>query len=341
MLINDPDHNISDFSKTTNARFSWWFCSSNRKQRKHAIGKPLLDRERERERGKRRFFDQWCRVDVKERSTERYQCESEGSQKIMFWEVSENSTLMDEISENIFNEEVDKLLLVKIQVREKLYLNECNMEIQNLERRNSEHAFVKSQRELESQRQQFIGSQSDQARREREHICVADWGWRTIFIKNAMQEVFKKLKNFKRRCYQEENTEKQRRLEEFPMQHDQESRTVSLFFDDPDLLSSYDSSSVPHQTLTTSSSRKPSREVEMPRNAREDMSIPGNVFDRQHARRDPDELHNCSRKLATPSRIADDVEDSEKKKELRIVGAENHCNQYLYLSFQQEQGEKV
>ena len=53
VLINDPNHNFSDFSKTTSentgqfgsARFSWWFCSSNRK---HAIGKPLLDREKEK-----------------------------------------------------------------------------------------------------------------------------------------------------------------------------------------------------------------------------------------------------------------------------------------------------
>ena len=37
-----------------------------------------------------------------------------------------------------------------------------------------------------------------------------------------------------------EITEKQRRLEEFPTQHDQESRTVSLFFYDPDLLGSHD-----------------------------------------------------------------------------------------------------
>ena len=30
-----------------------------------------------------------------------------------------------------------------------------------------------------------------------------------------------------------------------------------------------------------------------------------------------------------------------EKKELRIVGAKNHCNQYLYLAFQQERGENV
>ena len=63
-----------------------------------------------------------------------------------------------------------------------------------------------------------------------------------------------------------------------------------------------------------SSSRKPSREIEMPRNTRENMSILGHVFDRQHAQRDPDELHTYWRNLATPSGIADDVKDSEKRR---------------------------
>ena len=30
-----------------------------------------------------------------------------------------------------------------------------------------------------------------------EYICVADWEWRTIFIKNAVQEVAEKSKNWK------------------------------------------------------------------------------------------------------------------------------------------------
>ena len=51
------------------------------------------------------------------------------------------------------------------------------------------------------------------------------------------------------------------------------------------------------------------REVGMPRNTRENMSIPGSVFDCQHAQRDPCELHNDSRFFATPSGIADDVKD--------------------------------
>ena len=66
--------------------------------------------QRERERGKRRFCDQCCRVDVKGRSTELYQCESAESQK--------NPILTNEVFENIFNEELDKLFLVKIHFRE-------------------------------------------------------------------------------------------------------------------------------------------------------------------------------------------------------------------------------
>ena len=34
------------FESSVSQRFSWWFCSSGGKQRKHAVGKPLLDREK-------------------------------------------------------------------------------------------------------------------------------------------------------------------------------------------------------------------------------------------------------------------------------------------------------
>ena len=67
---------------------------------------------------------------------------------------------------------------------------------------------------------------------------------------------------------------------------------------------------VPHQALNTSSSRKPSREVGMPRNTRENTSIPGNVLIVNML----DEIHNVSINLATPSGIADDVEDSDKRR---------------------------
>ena len=105
-------------------------------------------------------------------------------------------------------------------------------------------------------------------------------------------------------------------------QPDQESRTASRLRDqvrrlpellvfvedskifyDPDSPSSYGSAYVSHQALITSSSREPSRDIGMLRNTREEMSIPGNVFECQHARRDPDELHDDSRNLATTSAI--------------------------------------
>ena len=59
------------------------------------------------------------------------------------------------------------------------------------------------------------------------------------------------------------------------------------------------------------------------------MSFPGNFFDRQRARRDPEELHNYSRNLAISLAIL--------RTELRKVEAKNHCNQYLYLAFRQQQ----
>ena len=124
------------------------------------------------------------------------------------------------------------------------------------------------------------------------------------------------IEEFKRRWYQEENTIKRRKMVEFPMQHDQESRTVSLLqdqvrrlqerwefiedskiFQDTDSPRSFDSAHVPHQALITSSSRKPSRESRMQRKTQEDMSSLGNVFDCQPARRDPDDLHNDSKKF--------------------------------------------
>ena len=63
---------------------------------------------------------------------------------------------MNEISENTLNEELNRIFLVKNSVQRKLYSTEYNMEIQNLERRNSEYALFESQRELESQRRQLL-----------------------------------------------------------------------------------------------------------------------------------------------------------------------------------------
>ena len=121
-----------------------------------------------------------------------------------------------------------------------------------------------------------------------------------------------------RRCNQEENAARQRRLEEFNAQQNQDSLRdqvrrlqervefieESRIFQNPDSPSTSGSAYVPHHAHITSSSRKPCREPRMQRNTREDMSIPGNVFNCQPARRDPDELHKTSKNLAPESPAA-------------------------------------
>ena len=49
------------------------------------------------------------------------------------------------------------------------------------------------------------------------------------------------------------------------------------------------------------------------------MSFLGNVFDCQHAQRDPDELYNYSRDVATSSGIADDFKNSGSEEPLQSI----------------------
>ena len=125
------------------------------------------------------------------------------------------------------------------------------------------------------------------------------------------------IEELKRRCCKEENGVTQQKLNEYSMQHGQESRTVSLlrdevrklqerleFTEDSKIFQDPDS----HQALIPSSSKKPSRDSRMQRNTGEHMSIPESVCDCQPAQRVPEELHNDSRNLATPSG------DSEKRR---------------------------
>ena len=95
----------------------------------------------------------------------------------------------------------------------------------------------------------------------------------------------------------------------------------SRIFEDPDSPSSSGSAHVPHQTHVTSSSRKPSRESNMHRNTRVDLSIPVIVFVCQPARRDLDALHNTSRNLATSSGILrrEGIENSGSEEPLQSI----------------------
>ena len=138
------------------------------------------------------------------------------------------------------------------------------------------------------------------------------------------------------RCYQEEKTEKTTRIgiisyavwsgitcsESVERSSTKSTRTIGVHWRFENLLRSWLTEQlwqyhVPHQALITSSSRKPSRESRMQRNTRDDMSAPGNVFDCQHSRWDPDELHNDSRNLATLS--SEGIEKSESEEPLQSI----------------------
>ena len=124
---------------------------------------------------------------------------------------------MNEISEDISNEELNKLFLVKIQFREKTRLSttwRCTI----LERTNSEHALFESQRELVSQKLQLLKDihWTDQVQRETKNLCSE------LKMQECNARSCQEFEELKMRSNQEENTQKQRRLEEFLMQRDQE-----------------------------------------------------------------------------------------------------------------------
>ena len=83
----------------------------------------MLDREREKER-KEKVFVISVALSMSKKSRR-------NNVRVILFRLSENFILMDEISEKIFNEELNMPLLVKIQFREN-FLNEYKMEIQNL-----------------------------------------------------------------------------------------------------------------------------------------------------------------------------------------------------------------
>ena len=122
-------------------------------------------------------------------------------------------------------------ILGENSVQRKLYWTEYNMEIQNLERRSSEHALCESQRELESQRQQLLEDiqWTDQAQRERIYLCSE------LRMKNRLhQKCYARscleIDGLKMRCIREGNIEKQRRLSEIPTSYDIRTFLIKLSF---------------------------------------------------------------------------------------------------------------
>ena len=240
---------------------------------------------------------------------------------VILFRLSENSFLMDDISEKIFKKELNKLFLVKIRIREDYtWLSTTwrsriwNEEILNTH--DSSHSVSLSLKGDTS----WKPTNGQIKLHERAYTCGADWGWRTIFIKRAMQEVAEKLKNWKdaaiRKKYKKNNEDWKNFLRSMIRNHEQwvYSSTMLAYWAVMTYL-------VPHQALITSSSRKPSRDVGMLRNTPEDMSFPGNVFDRQHAQRNSDELHNDSKNLAISLAIkrTEGLENSGSEEPLQSI----------------------
>ena len=337
ILINDPNHDFSDFSKTHErehwpircsysvwilsfARFSWVMLFLREKAKK-ACNRETVARQRKRR--ERRFFV-ISAAESKSMKNRRNSVRSHSLQTHKEF-YSDERDLRGHLQWR-----AQQVTFGENSVQRKSHSTEYDMEIQNLERRNSEYALFDSQRELEPQRLQLLEEiHWTEIMELWTHFC-SELKMKNHPHQKCHARSCREFDELRRCCYQEEILKKTTEDWKNPTQHDQESRTVSPL-KTQNLLWSWLNEQlwhtyVPHHALITSSSRKPSHEVGMPRNTRENMSIPGNVLDRPHAQRYSDELHNYSRNLA--------FWVFWEQKELRKLRARNHCNHYLYLVFQ-------
>ena len=170
ILINDPNHNFSDFSKTTNEDTRQFgvptVFESSVSQRSHdvfaleveakkacnreTVARHRVMEEREREKGfvisvaesmskKGQRNVEWVRRVAQNPflKSHRKSC-SEKWKRILFWWMRSPRTSSTKSSTSYYSEN---------SIQRKLYLDEYNMEIQNSEWRNSEYAVFESQRE--------------------------------------------------------------------------------------------------------------------------------------------------------------------------------------------------
>ena len=90
----------------------------------------------------------------------------------------------------------------EISAQRKLYSTEYDMEVKDLERRNSEYASIESQRELESQILQLRQARqwADQAQRERINLC-GEKEIRSCLHQESYARHCQEIDELKRRCF--------------------------------------------------------------------------------------------------------------------------------------------
>ena len=115
---------------------------------------------------------------------------------------------MNEISENTLNEELNKLFLVKIQLRGNYTRLSTTWTSKIWSEGTQNMKLIESQRVLESQRRQLLEANqwADQAQRERIHLCSE------LEMKNRLhQECYarscQEIEELNRRCFEEEKKE--------------------------------------------------------------------------------------------------------------------------------------
>ena len=238
---------------------------------------------------------------------------------VILFRLTENSILMNEISQKTWNEELNKLFLVKIQCRE-IYTRLrttwrsqiWSEEIQNVHwSRRDESLNLKDDNHWKPINGQIKLN-------EREYICAANWRWRTIFIKSYARSC-RKIEELNRRCYQEEilknNKDWKNFLRSMIRNHEdwvhweikyEDYKNDWNILQTQNLLWSWQRIWVFLETFLI---------VNMLDEILMNYTMIQEIW-RHHLR-------------------------FWERKELRKVGAKNHCSQCLYLAFQWEQGEKV
>ena len=122
---------------------------------------------------------------------------------------------MDEISENTWNEELNELFLVNIQFRE-FFLDWVQHVDPKITTKKFRMHQLSHNESLNLKDYSYWKIFNVQIRLSvREYIRVVNWRWRIVFARIATLEVAKKLKNWERSCYREENTARQQDCKNF------------------------------------------------------------------------------------------------------------------------------